>query len=144
MIGALVIGFVGSLHCVGMCGPLNLFVLRNNGSVSAFGKYHAGRIFSYMLLGVLLGAIGTTIRLVQLQQVATFVLGFGLLVIYSLPQARAKLDRFYYQSFILPKHQGKTYQKSWIDRQVGGEWYSEWLSTMRIDLCCSGQCADTR
>lgn len=60
-------GFLGSPHCLGMCG----------GIVTAFGlsmqqlsprkknllifSYHVGRLFSYALLGVLAGLIGTTI-----------------------------------------------------------------------------------
>jgi sulfite exporter TauE/SafE len=67
LVAALLMGFFGSPHCLGMCGGL----------VAAFGlsmkdvspakrrgliaTYHLGRLLSYASLGLLAGLIGTTI-----------------------------------------------------------------------------------
>ncbi len=98
MIAALVIGFVGSLHCVGMCGPLTLFAMGQHRSATAFSLYHSGRILSYALLGILLGALGYSLQMFQTQQFVTFFLGITLLLLYGIPNFRNRLERFYYQS----------------------------------------------
>ena len=64
-VSALAAGFVTSLHCMGMCGPLACAILTpKNGSptskVITFGGYHLGKLISYILLGLLAGAIGAT------------------------------------------------------------------------------------
>lgn len=51
-----VTGLAGSLHCVGMCGPILLGLQREMGAVrggAGFGflYYHAGRLWTYGLLG---------------------------------------------------------------------------------------------
>lgn len=63
-LAALVAGFVTSLHCMGMCGPLACAVLSTNGEeknskLVTFGGYHLGKLLSYMILGTLAGAIGS-------------------------------------------------------------------------------------
>lgn len=97
MIAAFIIGFVGSLHCIGMCGPLTMLVMGNN-SPGIFSLYHGGRIFAYVLLGILLGSIGYSLAFFQLQQVATFTLGALLIILYGIPSFRNKVERFYYES----------------------------------------------
>lgn len=65
----LVSGLLGSLgHCLGMCGPLNLMVsakMRENELPPArsFILYHAARISVYILLGALVGALGSLLGL---------------------------------------------------------------------------------
>ena len=98
MIAGLIIGFVGSLHCVGMCGPLTLFVMGKNSSPKIFLQYHTGRIATYILLGIILGFIGHTLQLFQVQQIVALSLGVTLLLLYSLPKLRKRLEHFYYQS----------------------------------------------
>jgi sulfite exporter TauE/SafE len=77
------IGFVGSVHCVGMCGPLvlaySLHVKRTGGGApSAITPlwerglahhiaFHSGRILSYGLLGILSAALLQRIGSIQLQ-----------------------------------------------------------------------------
>ena len=67
LVAALLMGFFGSPHCLGMCGGL----------VTAFGlsmkdvspakrralvaTYHFGRLTSYALLGLIAGLIGITV-----------------------------------------------------------------------------------
>ena len=59
---AFILGAVGSLHCIGMCGPLALalpMAHRSTGGRLAGGLlYNAGRILTYATLGLLLGTVG--------------------------------------------------------------------------------------
>ena len=65
----LVAGLAGSLHCLGMCGPILLAFSQavrpaRVGAPPAveFLAYHAGRIWTYALLGLIAGACGTRLR----------------------------------------------------------------------------------
>ncbi|SNT27527.1 hypothetical protein SAMN05421640_3109 [Ekhidna lutea] len=98
MIGAFIIGLFGSLHCVGMCGPVMMAFMGPRQSKTGFVMYHSGRILTYVLIGLILGLIGATVALFQLQQILAFVLGFGLIVLYGIPSIRHQLERFYYES----------------------------------------------
>jgi sulfite exporter TauE/SafE len=53
-------GFVGSLHCAAMCGPLAMAAGMPGGrfEASATGQYLAGRFVSYAAVGALMGALG--------------------------------------------------------------------------------------
>lgn len=98
MIGAFIIGLFGSLHCVGMCGPVMLAFMGPKQSKSGFLLYHTGRILTYVLIGALLGLIGATAAMFQVQKVMAFALGFGLILLYGIPSIRHSLERFYYES----------------------------------------------
>ena len=53
---ALLLGFGGSLHCAGMCGPLALLVgARNRWHLF---QYHVARLLGYGLIGALFGQFG--------------------------------------------------------------------------------------
>ena len=69
---AFFIGLFGSVHCVGMCGPLALAIpsYQNNWWVVVAEKflYNFGRIITYSLLGLLIGVIGRQLWLYGLQQ----------------------------------------------------------------------------
>lgn len=56
-------GFVSSLHCVGMCGPLTAILYKGRGSkLWALSEYHLARVLSYSLLGLGLGLAGIQIH----------------------------------------------------------------------------------
>lgn len=57
----------GSLHCVGMCGPILLAFSQSFGRsgkhrVRDFACYHAGRIWTYSMLGVLAGLLNQRLQ----------------------------------------------------------------------------------
>lgn len=67
IVAAFMMGFLGSPHCLGMCGGLvTAFGLSMQG-VSAGKKraliavYHFGRLLSYAMLGIVAGLIGTAV-----------------------------------------------------------------------------------
>ncbi len=98
MMGAFLIGFLGSLHCVGMCGPIMLAFSGANPRNSGLLIYHSGRLFSYILIGFILGGIGSFVSILKVQQVGTLVLGLVILMLYGVPMVRYRIERFYYNS----------------------------------------------
>ncbi|MBX3748130.1 MAG: sulfite exporter TauE/SafE family protein [Verrucomicrobiae bacterium] len=83
---ALLLGLLGGLHCAGMCGPLMLVLPAVGGTRARFfaGRvvYQAGRVLTYVLMGVAAGWMGRTLALVGIQQGVT--LGLGLLMLGGL------------------------------------------------------------
>ena len=51
-------GFLGTGHCLGMCGPLVFAFPGQVGGMKAHGAYHAGRILTYTLVGLVMGGMG--------------------------------------------------------------------------------------
>jgi len=65
--------FTGLSHCAGMCGPLvSAFSVQQKqmkGSITApLLMYQAGRISTYVLIGIIMAAIGTSLQLALLGQ----------------------------------------------------------------------------
>jgi sulfite exporter TauE/SafE len=52
------LGFLGAGHCLGMCGPLVIALPGRFDRWNAHLVYHLGRLSTYTLIGVILGAIG--------------------------------------------------------------------------------------
>lgn len=81
---ALLLGFAGSLHCAGMCGPLILAMPfhQKGGSngLKHLTVYHTGRIVVYVLLGILTGTIGKGVALAGIQKGLSIGAGFFLIV----------------------------------------------------------------
>ncbi len=90
-ISGLLLGALGSLHCVGMCGPIALALPVHKYSklkkYSGILLYNLGRACTYALLGLLFGQIGHSFYLVNMQQSIAIVLGtiilLGLFLSYS-------------------------------------------------------------
>ncbi len=55
---AFVAGLVGSLHCIGMCGP---FAVACGGRAGDTFLWHGGRMATYAIMGALAGAFGSMI-----------------------------------------------------------------------------------
>jgi sulfite exporter TauE/SafE len=83
-VAALATGVVGSLHCVGMCGPLAMALpvgrLPRSQRGLAIGLYHSGRVTAYSGLGLLMGSIGQGFRLAGLQRSVSIAAGLFLLI----------------------------------------------------------------
>ncbi len=87
---ALILGLLGSFHCVGMCGPIALIL-----PVSKTNKtkkhtqvflYHLGRITTYSLLGLIFGLVGKGLILAGLQQKISISIGFLMIAFVVFPK----------------------------------------------------------
>ncbi len=84
LMAVLLAALVGSMHCVGMCGPLVAFYAGSDDS-RGFGKlfshtaYNGGRLVTYAMLGAAAGGLGAILDLVGrsagIQRVAAVVAG---------------------------------------------------------------------
>lgn len=89
LVSALILGLLGSLHCVGMCGPIAFMlpVDRTNSfkKVSQIGMYHFGRLLAYSLIGLVFGLLGKSFYLFGLQQQLSVIIGILMIVVVILP-----------------------------------------------------------
>ena len=86
---ALVLGFLGSLHCLGMCGPI-AFMLpldRESQSKKVFqlSIYHFGRLLSYGIIGLLFGILGKSISIFGMQQKLSIAIGVLMIILVMVP-----------------------------------------------------------
>ncbi len=81
---AFFIGLFGSIHCVGMCGPLVMALPVNNAGTLwlLFDKliYQLGRVISYTVLGVIIGLIGKQVWLLGIQQSVSIISGVFIII----------------------------------------------------------------
>lgn len=95
---ALAVGFFGSAHCIGMCGPIAIAlpVPQSNAFNFVSGRvlYNIGRIFTYSFLGALFGLLGSRIVIAGFQQFATIILGVVILLVIITPfKYKAKITQ---------------------------------------------------
>ena len=92
LIAAISLGFLGSFHCIGMCGPIALalpiYQKKTFSKILSILFYNAGRVFTYACLGVLFGFIGQGFALAGLQQILSIGLGCLILLVILLPQKK--------------------------------------------------------
>ena len=81
---AFLLGLSGSLHCVAMCGPIALALpLTARERMSVWMQaviYHAGRIMTYGVLGLLFGLLGQGVALAGWQKGLSIGLGIMILL----------------------------------------------------------------
>ncbi len=86
---ALMIGLVGSLHCIGMCGPIAIALPlgHKNWWHRTLGglTYNTGRILTYGLLGALFGLLGQGIEMAGLQRGASILIGIVMVLSVAFP-----------------------------------------------------------
>ncbi len=83
---AIGMGFAGSFHCMGMCGPIALSItLPDNGHRSRFTTmgYFIGKTLTYGILGLVFGFFGQQLILSGMQQALSVTIG-GLMLFFVL------------------------------------------------------------
>jgi hypothetical protein len=84
VIAAISLGLLGSLHCIGMCGPIALALPVHHYSplkkYIGILVYNLGRATTYSLLGLLFGLVGQSFYLGGLQQSLSITLGAVILL----------------------------------------------------------------
>ena len=81
----LIIGLLGSFHCMGMCGPIavSLPLKENSWETRVLSSllYNLGRVSTYAFLGLVFGSLGLGIHIWGIQQWVS--IGIGTLMILS-------------------------------------------------------------
>jgi len=104
---AFLIGLAGSLHCIGMCGPIAIALPTGESRLPAYvtGRvlYNIGRTITYSLMGLACGFVGKTILVAGYQRWLSIALGILILLAVFLPS----------------KYAVKLTGAGWHSRQVG-------------------------
>ena len=86
---AILLGLLGSFHCVGMCGPIAFMlpVDRNNERKKVFqiSLYHLGRLTAYALIGLIFGLVGRSLYIFGLQQQLSIIIGVIMILLIVMP-----------------------------------------------------------
>ena len=105
LIAALTLGFLGSFHCLGMCGPIALALptgtakgLKKTGLIIS---YNFGRMITYSVLGLIAGFIGKSFVIAGFQQLFSIVLGVAILSILLFSNAFPKTSKLHHQLFLI-------------------------------------------
>jgi len=86
---AFTIGLFGSLHCIGMCGPLAIAFCNKpeNNKYQNIGSaisYNLGRTITYSLLGLFFGLVSSFLYVAHLQKLLSISLGTILVITFLL------------------------------------------------------------
>jgi uncharacterized protein len=118
------LGFLGSLHCLGMCGPLLLSMPQGRrskwGILGRKSLYHLSRAWVYGLMGLLVGWLGRGLEKVLPAQFHAWIsIGSGLMLLvgfFVLP----KLNTGTLGLSIMPKISALTRSHHWASEVVMG------------------------
>ena len=89
ILSALILGLMGSLHCVGMCGPIAFMLpVDRSSNTKKFGQifiYHFGRLSAYSILGAIFGVLGKGLYLFGIQQKLSILIGVLMIIVVLIP-----------------------------------------------------------
>lgn len=89
MLAALLLGFFGSFHCIGMCGPIALALPQHEGQpylkVTSALLYNFGRVITYAIIGVLFGTLGRGLFMGGIQQAVSIATGIIIILVVAFP-----------------------------------------------------------
>jgi uncharacterized protein len=139
LLTGLIIGAAGSMHCIGMCGPISFALPIQHFSfykkIIPLLFYQIGRIVTYGTFGLLFGLLGRKIYLAGFQQwysIAAGVLMAVIAIVYF-------LGKKYQRSSFIPVKLFKKVQQ-WIIKILSSpkKWYSYLLLGMANGLLPCG------
>ncbi|NHF57750.1 sulfite exporter TauE/SafE family protein [Flavobacteriaceae bacterium TP-CH-4] len=89
LLSAIALGLLGSLHCIGMCGPIAFMlpVDRTNHYKKFYQTllYHLGRLMAYATMGLVFGLMGKGLYVFGMQQRLSIIIGISMIVFILLP-----------------------------------------------------------
>ena len=89
ILSAVILGLMGSLHCVGMCGPIAFMLpVDHSNNVKKFGQifiYHFGRLMAYGIIGLVFGLLGKGLSIFGAQQKLSIAIGVLMILIVLIP-----------------------------------------------------------
>ncbi len=98
---AFILGFLGSWHCIGMCGPIALMVpgARGKNRIFSILLYHGGKILAYVAIGSMLGLVSAFITSFKIQAIITIATGMIIALLAFIPAILNYVERKGYQFF---------------------------------------------
>ncbi|WP_300022836.1 sulfite exporter TauE/SafE family protein [uncultured Maribacter sp.] len=116
LLSALILGLMGSLHCVGMCGPIAFMLpVDRTNNYKKFGQifiYHFGRLLAYGIIGLVFGLLGKGLSIFGIQQKLSIAIGVIMILIVLIPYQT-------FNKYNLSKHVYKIISK--VKNQLGKE-----------------------
>ncbi len=110
---AFLLGVVGSLHCLGMCGPIVLALPTYKKSFFSLLAsrlfYNSGRVITYGLLGLIIGLVGEGVSFSGFQQKLSIIAGIAIII----------LSLFTNQTFLSKVNIQLTGFNRWIKEKLG-------------------------
>lgn len=95
LLAGFVFGFAGSMHCIGMCGPIVLALPVGEQSLLQFTisrfVYHFGRVLTYAFMGIVAGMLGGRLLLPVFQQNLSIVAGAVIILSLVAPRLRGRV-----------------------------------------------------
>lgn len=89
LLSAVILGLMGSLHCVGMCGPIAFMLpVDQSNNFKKFGQifiYHFGRLLAYGIIGLLFGLLGKGLYVFGMQQKLSVAIGVLMILMVLVP-----------------------------------------------------------
>ncbi|GMN08449.1 sulfite exporter TauE/SafE family protein [Croceitalea sp. MTPC5] len=89
ILSAIILGLMGSLHCVGMCGPIAFMLpVDRTNKTKKFSQiliYHFGRLLAYSIIGLLFGLLGKGLYVFGMQQKLSISIGVLMILIVLIP-----------------------------------------------------------
>ncbi|CAM4105092.1 sulfite exporter TauE/SafE family protein [Zobellia nedashkovskayae] len=89
ILSAVILGLMGSLHCVGMCGPIAFMLpVDHSNNVKKFGQifiYHFGRLMAYGFIGLIFGFLGKGLSIFGAQQKLSIAIGVLMILVVLIP-----------------------------------------------------------
>ncbi|HEA19772.1 hypothetical protein LCGC14_1692010 [marine sediment metagenome] len=89
LLSAIILGLMGSLHCVGMCGPIAFMLpVDRTNDFKKFGQiflYHFGRLMAYGIIGLVFGLLGKGLYVFGMQQKLSIAIGALMIVVVLIP-----------------------------------------------------------
>ncbi|MHA7059847.1 sulfite exporter TauE/SafE family protein [Aquimarina sp. M1] len=99
LVSAFILGFLGSLHCIGMCGPIAFMLpLDHKNHLKKFFQislYHLGRLLAYSSIGLFFGLIGKSLHIFGMQQGLSIGIGVTMIVLVLIPSSILMNYNFY-------------------------------------------------
>jgi len=93
-VSAFTVGFLGSFHCAGMCGPIALALKGKDNGIGSFllsrMAYNLGRIFTYSLMGMTAGFLGRSFSINGWQSDLSILCGVLILVFVLLTNEKVR------------------------------------------------------
>jgi len=91
LIAAFILGFTGSLHCIGMCGPIAIMINGHSARQIFLNRifYNFGRVVTYVFMGSIAGLLGRIIQLRGLQGKLSVAIGILIIVLLLIPKIQS-------------------------------------------------------